>query len=69
MNNLKIRTFNLHWLTGDVEKVSGPDLGNQSRTLTSAMNNAGIGGGVLRTLDYWEETTDTEEADKKQEGK
>lgn len=62
---IKIRTFNLYWLTGDVEEVSNPDLGSQFDTLASAMNSAGIGGGALRALDYWKETTDAKETNKK----
>lgn len=69
MINLKIRTFNLHWLTGDVEKINGPDLDNQLNTLTNAVNNTGIGGGALGGIDYWEETTDMKEDDEKQDKK
>ncbi len=69
MTNLKTRTFNLYWLTGDVEKISGPDLGNQLDTLASAMNNAGIGNGALGALDYFRETTGVKEVNKKQEAK
>ncbi len=54
---MKTRTFKLYWLAGKPEIVSGPDLGDQWETLASAMNNAGIGAGALRALDYWEEIT------------
>jgi hypothetical protein len=54
---MQIRTFKLYWLTGDVEPIDGPDLGDQKDTLANAMNNAGIGQGALRALDYWKETT------------
>jgi len=40
------RTFELHWLHGDVQKVSAPDAGSQRETLANAMNAAGIGGGA-----------------------
>lgn len=40
------RVFTLYWLTGDAQTVKGPDI-------TTAMNNAGIGGGALGALDFW----------------
>ncbi len=55
---MKKRTFRLYWLTDDTQDVSFQDLGNQYDTLAAAMNNAGIGGGALRALDYWREITE-----------
>lgn len=40
------RTFTLYWLTGDTQTITGPDI-------TTAANNAGIGGGTLGALDFW----------------
>lgn len=40
--------YRLHWLTGDIQIVEG-------NTAAEAMNNAGIGRGALRALDYFEE--------------
>lgn len=45
-------TFELHWKTGDVEVVTGPDI-------ATAMNRAGIGAGALPALDYWKEVHDS----------
>lgn len=55
MNEQKIRTFELHWLHGEVQIVEAPDTGNQHETLANAMMLAGLGGGALRALDYWRE--------------
>ncbi len=55
---MKTRTFRLFWLTGEIENISGPDLGDQYLTLSNAMSNSGIGGGALRALDYWREITE-----------
>lgn len=52
-----MRIFRLYWLTGEIDHVSFQDLGCQYETLAAAMNKAGIGGGALRALDYWEEVT------------
>jgi len=43
MNTLN---FTLFWLTGDTQIVTGIDI-------ASAMNNAGIGNGALRALDFY----------------
>lgn len=59
----KIRIFRLYWLTGDTQEVSAPDVGSQHETLAIAMNNAGIGNGALRALDYWREITPKEESE------
>lgn len=42
---MKIQKFTLFWLTGNSEIVEGIDIAN-------AMNNAGIGNGALRALDF-----------------
>lgn len=44
----EVKTFRLHWLDGTIEEIVGPTIG-------VAMNSAGIGGGAIRALDYWEE--------------
>jgi len=41
-----MKTYTLFWLTGKTEIVKGTDP-------ASAMNNAGIGAGALRALDFW----------------
>ena len=38
--------YTLFWLTGESQIVEGVDI-------VSAMNNAGIGNGALRALDFW----------------
>lgn len=38
--------FTLFWLTGETQIVKGLDISN-------AMNNAGIGNGALRALDFY----------------
>ena len=45
LNKMKIQKFTLFWLTGKSEVVDGIDIAN-------AMNNAGIGNGALRALDF-----------------
>ena len=42
----KINEYTLFWLTGDYQIVKGTDP-------ASAMNNAGIGAGALRALDFY----------------
>ena len=42
------KTYTLFWLTGDTQIVKGYDP-------ASAMNNAGIGSGALRVLDFYGE--------------
>lgn len=42
------KTYTLFWLTGDTQLVEGEDV-------SSAMNNAGIGAGALRALDFYSE--------------
>lgn len=41
-----MNTYTLFWLTGKTQLVTGNDP-------ASAMNNAGIGAGALRALDFW----------------
>ena len=55
MSNKIIRKFTLYWKHGETQEVTGPDLGFTTETLANAVNNAGIGGGALPALDYWEE--------------
>jgi len=42
---MKLKEFTLFWLTGDSQIVTGTDIAD-------AMNNAGIGNGALRALDF-----------------
>lgn len=42
------KTFTLFWLTGKSELVTGYDA-------STAMNNAGIGAGALRAMDFYAE--------------
>ena len=42
------KQFTLFWLTGETEIVKGKDI-------ATAMNNAGIGNGALRALDFYAE--------------
>lgn len=39
--------FMLHWLTGKDEEVEGEDIADACR-------NAGLGGGAIRALDWYE---------------
>ena len=48
------RTFILHWRHGKAQEVKGSGE-TQLKALANACNNAGIGGGALAALDYWEE--------------
>lgn len=50
-----VRRFRLHWKHGDVQEVTTENTGNRMEACAAAMNEAGIGGGALRALDYWEE--------------
>lgn len=43
---MEIKSFTLFWLTGEYQIVKGTDI-------SSAMNNAGIGNGALRALDFY----------------
>ena len=43
-----MKTFILHWLTGKDETITGMNI-------QDAFLRAGIGGGAMRALDYWEE--------------
>lgn len=43
-----MKEYRLYWRDGSQETVYG-------ETISHAMNSAGIGGGALRALDYWEE--------------
>jgi hypothetical protein len=58
MTEQKNRTFESHWLHGEVQVVEAPDTGDQRETLVNAMMLAGLGGGALRALDYWREVKD-----------
>jgi hypothetical protein len=51
-----VKKFKLFWLGGKVQEVKGTDI-------ASAMNNAGIGQGALRALDYWQEVKDISEGE------
>ncbi len=44
----KTREFRLHWRDGKKEEIKGSDIAD-------AMRHAGIGGGAIRALDYYEE--------------
>lgn len=43
-----MKTFILHWLTGDPETAKGNDIAD-------AFRRAGYGGGAISVLDYYEE--------------
>lgn len=43
-----MKTFTLFWLTGETQLVTG-------NSPVEAMNNAGIGNGALRALDFYAE--------------
>jgi hypothetical protein len=43
-----MKTFILHWLTGQDETLTG-------ETVIDAFKKAGYGAGSLQALDYWEE--------------
>lgn len=43
-----MKTYTLFWLTGETQLVTG-------NSPAEAMNNAGIGNGALRALDFYEE--------------
>lgn len=43
-----MKTFTLFWLTGETQLVTG-------NSPAEAMNNAGIGNGALRALDFYAE--------------
>ena len=43
-----MKTFILHWRTGEPETIQGNDIAD-------AMNRRGYGQGALAALDYWEE--------------
>lgn len=49
-----MKTYTLFWLTGDTQLVEG-------NSPHEAMNNAGIGSGALRALDFWAEGDKTRE--------
>jgi hypothetical protein len=51
---LKPRTFILHWQDGTDQEVVGYG-GEQHKALADACRRAGIGGGAIRAMDYWEE--------------
>ncbi len=44
----KEKTYTLYWLTGETGTVKGINA-------SSAMNNAGIGHGALKAMDFYEE--------------
>ena len=43
-----MKTFKLHWLSGEVEVVKG-------YSISDAFTKAGYGAGAIRALDWWEE--------------
>ena len=43
-----MKTFRLHWLNGDTEKIKG-------ESISDAFTKAGYGSGALRALDWYEE--------------
>ncbi len=43
-----MKKYRFHWLTGRVEEGMGLDA-------TDALRRLGYGGGIARTLDWWEE--------------
>jgi len=43
-----VKKFELHWLSGDVEIISGYDIAD-------AFMKAGYGGGSMNALDYYKE--------------
>ena len=51
----RVRHFRLHWKHGETQDIETEHTGNRMEACADAMNNAGIGGGALRALDYWEE--------------
>lgn len=57
MDHARVRTFLLHWRSSSVTQEITGNGESQHTALQNAMMRAGIGGGALRALDYWEETT------------
>lgn len=55
-----VRRFRLHWKHGDVQEITTEHTGNRMEACADAMNEAGIGQGALRALDYWEEIAPNE---------
>lgn len=47
----------LHWLGGNTQEVEGD-------SIASACNNAGIGAGAIKALDYYEEVKEEKNNDK-----
>lgn len=43
-----MKTFRLHWLSGDIETIKG-------ESISDAFTKAGYGLGALRALDWYEE--------------
>lgn len=52
---LKLKTFILHWLHGEPKEVQGYDIADATR-------RAGYGGNAFSALDYWEEKKDEPES-------
>jgi hypothetical protein len=50
-----VRRFRLHWKFGETQDIETKHTGTKMESCADAMNNAGIGAGALRALDYWEE--------------
>ena len=42
----KLKKFDLHWLTGEIQRVEGRDIAD-------AFSRAGLGAGALPALDYY----------------
>jgi hypothetical protein len=47
------KRFNLYWLDGTVESIVGTDI-------ATAFKNAGLGGGAINALDFWDEVVNPE---------
>lgn len=52
-----MKVFDLHWRFGKTERITGV-------SIEEAAKRAGIGGGALRALDYWEEIKQLPENEK-----
>lgn len=52
-----MKVFDLHWKFGKVERITGDNI-------EDATKRAGIGGGALKALDYWEEVQELPDLEK-----
>jgi len=53
-----MKHFNCHWNFGNITTICG-------ETIEDAFHRAGYGGGIIRTLDYWEEAKEVSMDNKK----